>query len=814
MSSKKRQANQPAAYQAPTAYQDLITAISAVDADPRLRLAEVLESPLFEAFTAGWIGIEATSLYVTPQTDGFESIDSTANAKGLEFLHDVVNSPEPPMFIVSNNAAVPVNPARPYKSRRLDADEVKARRWVQQKSLQSAWKGQRTSAALCAKHLENPDPGTPQYLLLPFGEILAYCFLFHLVETGRSAIDEEEAWRAWRRLCDVQARRSNLPNDVSAELVGVLSRWYDPAARHTRDFLGEKEVAGVYKVAPALSAEFTKCAALPGEDPAVRNLVTEWANTLLEGLTRLAKGSTNLEGVFWANTLINPTVEEEFLTRGLYVTIIRSRSRLMLPTGGSSASSPYIGQAYAICTLYDSGRLEDEPRRREVDGIFRRIAQEDLGQYDYQMLQLTYGFQSNILTLLNHAGDREIDCKQLMEEAAGVCHDVIGAMGVLIVSPDVGVYSSFREKGGGSRPTTLWYGGLPGIAQVALELAAGLYASDSEGDGEVRALLPSSYARELKLILGDRQPSPTEDFWYSMVPVKDDTRGLLLLFFRSLPSAPSEVSKQVRRVGEILGIGMALPFRSTIGRGLLSWSVGRVVALFRGRASAKDGKEEDAKHSNKVGSKQSDGRHRRDSFERLLDWFVATIVEITRVGFVLIGGLLAVLVFYVLWSALVTPAHPVPGDTRGIVPTLRFVEAAVMAFSICLAATGVLFRLKPGMAAGQPGWLRRFAELGTLEQTLVRLAAMVLTIDVLSAALDPLQTRQQVLFHVLLYLFVLVGLAFLSTFLLADGQDDRSRRERLVEEVRSEDLISSAWSRLRGSAWRSRGNPNSRRGRQ
>ena len=117
-------------------------------------------------------------------------------------------------------------------------------------------------------------------------------------------------------------------------------------------------------------------------------------------------------------------------------------------------------------------------------------------------------------------------------------------------------------------------------------------------------------------------------------------------------------------------------------------------------------------------------------------------------------------------------------NVKDTIHILNNIEHTVMAFSIFLATIGIIFLLSPGMAVGQPEWMRRFAKLDTLEQTIVRLVAMVLTIDVFSAVLvargemlnqaSPLEFFQPTLIYIGVYICVLVGLAFLSKYLLGE----------------------------------------------
>jgi hypothetical protein len=773
------------------AYRQLLVEIDDADADPNRKLASTLESKPFEDFMAGWIGVEATSVYVTRQDRPAE----------LEFLHEAA----PPIFSCS-----PATTPKPtfFTTRRLDAATAQQWRSVQRDSLEGPLKGLHTSAALCARHLQGTEPGSPRHLLLHFAEILGYAFLYHLLEAGWAATSSETGIDpvsvAWSALCSTHARRNGADvGAVATELIQVLNGWHARTpiedASYSRHFMGAKRVDAIYELDKDLKKELADCVAA-GKEELIRPFVVKWAAALMLSLSRLVSAGRSMKDVFWETTLINPMVEEVFLTRGLYVTIIRM-----------TAPADQLSKGYAICTLYDSRRLEVHACRRQLDVVLRRIAHEDLALYNFRTLEArlarTRTVHDQLRRLESLTSDPAVGYEQLVTNAANACHVLSNAAGVLIASPDLGVYSSWRAQGAESR--TLWCESFSGVARAALLLASDLRADDADVYGGMRELAGSPHAERLKRIFGDLQISTAEASRYSVFLLETDPRGMLLLCFSGKPNEKIETLDEIKSVADILAIGMAMSFRSAIGRGLLSlladgmWSiVTGVRALLTGRVK------HPAELWRRVTTNWSGGRshgedkeherrHRRSTFDWLRDFFLATIVEVTRAGLVLIGFLFTGLVFLILWHGYVA-SHPtasyrslfgeVPDPNKGIfanqalIETLGYLEALVMAFSICLAATGIVFLLKPALGTGQPGWMRRFAELGTLEKSLVRLAAMVLTIDVLTTALNPLSPRQETLSRVLLYICVLVGLAFLSAFLLADGheptEDDPHKDDR------------------------------------
>jgi uncharacterized membrane protein YqhA len=757
------------------AYRELDLLIDEVEADPDKNLAIVLKDKAFSELMAKYIGVEVASLYVAPPT--------IADLKPIDFL-SVPGVEDLPMFMIAGYD----NDTNSFAFTNVDSDEVSRRRQGQTQVLQTPQ--QRLSAELCARHLQNRIDSTPNYLLLPFGEILTYCFLYHILQKCSSVTSVENiSWpdvarRSWEELCDAhKLRRHTNVAEVPVTLLNALKDWYSQS--HTnRSFLGIDRINAVYALDPEMANAIGTLdvnAQTTNED--FPHFLEKWAKALYDSL--LPVDSEDLMRSFWRRTLINPHIEELLCTRGLYVTIIRS------PLTTKDQEPSIESQAYAICTLVDTSRLEScEPRRKHLDGILRRVAREGLGKYDYHRLQRTAqdlksaaDYHSRLLELLQAVSNPNIDSEQLMEQTATLFQYVGKAERILIAWSDVGVHMLSTGACVDDDTKETWFGYLTTAASDT-----SLLANNLPSDNGVALTLATnkSCANLLTRICNGLQ---IKDYSQHQIQAFSlgDRQGVVLLFSSSMAQLSRETTEQLTKIALTLGVGMELPFRNAIGRGFFS-------GILRGSCHPITSSRN--LWSSFLGWKGN----RRMNAHRILDWFVASIVEFNRIGFVAVGVLFSYLVFYILWRT----AHNIgagEAQEKDIAQTLGSVERTVMAFSICLAATGVIFLLRPGMSAGQPKWMKRFQELGTLEQTLVRLAAMVLTIHVLKVALEADVTfqitattnvrelwmaMQPTLFHIVVYLMVLVGLVFLSKFLLHedDGESEKRKNRSMFEAAR------------------------------
>jgi uncharacterized membrane protein YqhA len=754
------------------AYQKLDELIDTVESDPKKSLAKELKENkdsrnIYSHLMAEWLGVEVASLYAAPPEPGG---GTSPERKPIEFLYEAVpEAVDLPMFWVSENGN-----GKRLLSNNIDDTEVEYRRKEQDKKRQSSQ--EQLTAELCARALREQP-----YLLLPFGEILAYCFLYHVLEEiPPRASDEDIAWpkigrQAWNKLCQAHVKRPHAtPEKVEFLLRDTLREWYfSGAVKEDRSFLHTDKISGIY----LLDADVSNLlSAANGQTPDANtdfaHFLMRWAQVLYSSLQSSGKSNTLMES-FWRRTLINPDIEELLCTRGLYATIIRS------PFTRESQASSNLSEAYAICTLFDADRLKSNDKwRKRLDDVLHRVGHEDLATYDFLRLQRTDDYQRQILNLLQAVSNPNIDSEQLMEKTAILFQYISKAERVFIAWSDVGLYMLSEGRGVNDSTREAWFGYLTAVVSDASSLASNL---PSDNSVILDRATNKSCDDLLTQICDGLQIKDYKQNRILMFPL-GDRQGVVVLFSSSKDRPSAESHEQLKKIALTLEVGMELPFRNAIGRGFFSGmlrvSCHPITSIRNVRSSFLGWKE-----------------NRTTNTHRMLNWFVASIVEFNRIGLVAVGVLFSYLVFSILW-------HTAHGEAQeqDIAKTLGQVERTVMAFSICLAATGVIFLLKPGMSAGQPKWMRRFAELGTLEQTLVRLAAMVLTIHVLKVALEAnialtkattnvselWMAMQPTLFHVVVYLMVLVGLVFLSKFLLGEdsGESEKQKNRSTIETAR------------------------------
>ena len=763
-------------------YRLLVDAIDTI-AGRGSAMKRVMAGPVHRDFFGGWTGCEVTSLYVAPEPakDG-----NSSDQRLIEFLHEAVpDALDFPMFTVSGG----VNGEK-FVVTNVESADVQKRRQTQKGIIESPH--QRTSAELCADRMQTGGNNRPRFLLLPFGEILGYCFLHHvLLEISQRSPDNPEDWTvigraAWAHLIDTHSRRQNaVGTNTQSDLLSALKEWYSNGHSkrcHDRSFLGSTKIGAIYSLPPKLG---TLLNTITFHDPDLNNQLANflagWAQNLHNCLQYLDRTLGPME-VFWKKTLVNPEIEALLCTRALYVTIIRS------PLKEGDPRPPRLSQAYAICTVFDSSRLELPNQRTHLDNVLRRLAQTDLAQYDYRKLERIENDQHQIQSLLLCVSNSEDEWRELMKKAARVCLEVGGADHVLISWSDIGALLISTDALDASRPKggyeERWFNYLSATASYCTALARSLSPRGSTFelplDGD-----PSNDACKLLVQVRARlEFTRSGKQLVFALPVDEEQNrkcaGLIVVFGLPKTWTLTETAESIRQVGLALALGMKMPFRSMIGRGLLSWLLRSVL---HPRKSVRKSIESSYSHALGWSANPQPSAH------RLVDWAAASILELAQVGFVAVGLLFLLSVFSIIVSSLSFDGHD---TTSLIVQVLTRVEHTVIAFSICLAATGVVFLLKPGTTAGVPPWMQRFSELGTLEKTLARLAAMVLTVDVLkvifearisfpkpgssgySAALW--EAMQQPLFHVALYLLVLAGLAFLSKFLLNEDVAETGKK--------------------------------------
>jgi hypothetical protein len=483
--------------------------------------------------------------------------------------------------------------------------------------------------------------------------------------------------------------------------------------------------------------------------------------------------------------LINPTIEEQLWTRGLYVTIIRS------PLNRGKVGSSPLSQAYAICTIFDAASLEDKNRRDNLDRTLCRLAHNDLVQYDYNKQVQNVKNHDKIRQLFNTVSSSNDSWEELLQAAGRISLQVSKADHVLVSMRDIGTFLLFKdsniEKDTHEMYQPAWFGHLSYITShcnnkdllKSIKEDGSLVQTD-DNQPEHLIKLKEHILKKLKVDLNDNLDVlllPVGNIGKDSDEIgnkdNNEREGIIILFFKSTESVSLETKNSINQIATALSIGMKMPFRSMIGKGWISLLFG---SLSRFRFSI-----------------PSPPKVPKLSIQRIIDSAIATMLEITQIGFIAIG-----LMF--LWSVgMVFISIFSTSDTSNIITeTLKNVEKMVMAFSICLAATGIMFLIKPEIAFGQPKWMRKFAKPGTLEQTLIKLAALVMTIDVLSVILqlqDSLKNQtpyiwilvKPAMFYLIAYLVVLIGLAFMFEFLFNE-KDAKMKRQSFESENEDNEL--------------------------
>jgi len=777
------------------AYDKLIALIDDIEADPDLNLAKVLENECYPELIAKLLSVEVVSLYVA-------SPDAAEGGR-IEFLNESMPSPlNLPMFVVNSDE----KGNRPFTITKVDLKEVIRRRNEQTRILRSSQ--ERLSAELCARYLQKDGNSLPENLLLPFGEILTYCFLFHIIEGVPPDVPADELlWQelgqmAWNKLCQAYGKPGIVnQSDVERLLLDAIKNWYF-RSDVDRAFLGPDKVQAVYCLNAEMSSRLStleiQSATTNTDFP---NFLESWSRVLYDSL-RASSSENNLKDLFWHRTLVNPYIEEMLRSRGLYVTIIRS------PLSTKEFASSHLSHAYAICTIYDTDGLNKNDRRVYLDKVLRRLAHEDLAKYDFLRLKRTDDHQDRILDLLNAVSESDYNCQELMQEAAKVSLHVSNADGVLIGWSDIGTTALIRN--GEETYKMRWFSYLSALHTKLRRLSDSLPQDHAQKD----KMSDHNYKRLIPILrnLAVKSSEIKHVCAFSFGARFGKRPGTFILFSNRENLLSSDTRKQLEKIMLSLAVGMVMPFRSA-GKGLLSWMLGVVCHPLENILLRIARRPQKVwfwlRNRNTMYPRRLLMENPKVSTHRLLNWAIASIVEITQVGFVAVAllflGSVFSIIFYTLrhlppfdyinahlsqvaCQFLHLPQHlPEEDITLHIVQTVRNIEHTVMAFSICLATNGVIFLLKPDLAANLPLWMRGFAKLGTLEKTLVRLAAMVLTIDVLAVVLEasPIKGNnalsfaqlQPILIHVSIYLVVLVGLAFLSKLLLNEDSDNHPPKE-------------------------------------
>ncbi|MEI7867983.1 MAG: hypothetical protein WCI11_08820 [Candidatus Methylumidiphilus sp.] len=807
------------------AYHELINKIDSLNADQTKKIGEVFKSPEYKKLIGEYYGIEAISLY---EVSGTENTD---DRRQINFLYERIDGQgDLPMYWANSQDNPKLMDVDKFK---VSTGDINSRRELQQEALQNPEK--RTSAELCAKYISSSNE--IDYILVHFGEILAYSFLYHLILLDKNKITLADAKQAWNTL--IEAHRKRKPLSDEKTLITGISDWYEydhNKSEYKRGFLKKNKIHAIYEDFNNLVYQFKEFLADPKKHSKNRELVIEkWANKLYNSFLDSSQTNNSLsERIkhFWKCSLVNPPIEEEFCSHGLYVTVIRSP--LNPASSGrreTDSSDSNLSSAYAICTLADIKRFENSECRNNLNIVLRRLANEELARSDYtktKKMQLNLvnkiEFLENFNLFQTAVANRDIDYKSLIEQTAqSVCELELKTSGdgVLVSWKSVGVYMLFI---GTNCNRVQWVSRLSDRASCISDIVGDIPENGwvlSECDK------PNLFARLEKDIGLKVQVSKA-------VPIgKSD--GSIIIFCNSDDKSIGQSNKDIWhliRFGKALQNGLEMPFRSAVHAGLVKYLLTLLYIIFffwKDLPLRIFYKIKRASHQCNANScllvrkSVTPARNKLTSLFPIKDFIIATLMEFVQIGFILVGIAFLYSALCLSYETLLTLSpifekimnllseYLLPDSISSflkntndafckhiknpdltqqeiaehcslnkIILVLHNIEQTVMAFSIFLATTGIIFLLSPGMAVGQPEWMRRFAKLDTLEQTIVRLVAMVLTIDVFSAVLgargdmqhiegrSPLDFFQPTLIYIGVYICVLVGLAFLSKYLLGE----------------------------------------------
>jgi len=804
------------------AYHELINKIDNLNADKTKNIGDVFVLDEYKDLIGKYYGIEAISLY---EVSGTENTD---NRRQINFLYERKDDQgDLPMYWANSKDNSKSMDVDTYK---VGIADINSRRELQKEALQNPEK--RTSAELCAQYISaNRDI---DYILVHFGEILAYSFLYHLIVLFESEkntkITKEKAINAWKELRNAHQKRK--PSSDEKTLIKGILDWYKrdlTEQAYNRDFLKENKIDAIYEYNSDLVnyfEEFLNSTRID-VDKKRNYAINFFAEKLYTSFERSLKKSNEQEPrkLFWKCSLVNPLIEQGFCSHGLYVTVIRSPLN-PIPSGRreTDSSDSNLSSAYAICTLTDIKRFENIECRNNLNIVLRRLANEELARSDYTKTKKT---QSNLEEQINiqvalmkfytAVANRDIDYKSLIEQTAQLVFELElnkpsgnGVLeGVLVSWKSVGVYKLFKGENGN---IAHWVSPISFRASCISDIVGNIPENGWEFSSECYKDKPSLFSK-LERNIGQGIVSEAIP-----IGIRD---GSIILFRCSGNSTEqsNNVLTTLKSVGEALQNGLETPFRSAVPAGLVKYLLIIFVDLFFfifyffwidlclrivhkiRRLFTKCGRKDCPLLIKSV----TPARSNSISLFPIKDFIIATLMEFVQIGFILVGVAFLVSALSLSYETFMTYfphqnelnvkhtnhiltniEHNEP-NVKDTINILNNIEHTVMAFSIFLATIGIIFLLSPSMAVGQPEWMRRFAKLDTLEQTIVRLVAMVLTIDVFSAVLvargemlkggNPLDFFQPTLIYIGVYICVLVGLAFLSKYLLGEELGKEHEKE-------------------------------------
>jgi len=786
-------------------YLRVIENIEEVEASRDKEISSVFLDKGYQDLIASWFGIEVISLYVTSSE---EVNPKNILKKQIDFLYDPSSGEVTDFPMYSINVKDRTSEFGFTKIEKVDEGERNQRRLAQKLRLGSVHNP--TSAELCARYLQqNPNSS---YLLLSFGEIISYCFLFHILQykiKNKKSDIQTAANYGWAQVKEAYEKRQDLAgSDIENRLLLEIKKWYFVETEQecfTRVLQQTPLIEGIYKINDEVKKAFES---VGSSDLKVDELLSKWAEDLYNSFVNLVTDG-DLEKNFFQHSLVNPLVEERLCTRGLYVTIISSPLH-------KGVTQSHLSQAYAICTIVNPSLLADIKFRKKIDHILRSLSYTRIAFHDYQKLKRIRDSQQEIQLFFNNVSSTSDNWADLLQAACRLCVRISSADYVLISLKEIGTFLLFKsvdsrakESGANSSASETylpaWFGSVSPVTYACNrdaffeKLQSMENASIKEyGFNKFMDLITNKLETEYRFGEHNELKSKSSDLTVLHTPIYDKDNlfkvGIIMLFTEPSGDSAFDTQNPLREIAVALSIGMSMPFRNMINKGLISsflkllsiiWYF--LYYLIFKKTHIKTGKFK--KQSPNITLLELSGSMR---LQKLLDFILGTMMELMQIGFILVATVFIMSVGELLLSSW---EHLFSSD-EGIKVTkvLKTIEGNVMTFSICLAATGILFLAKPELAFGQPRWMKKFAKPGTLEQTLVKLAAMVLTIDVLNVVLSLQEWLHSsttylwilvkpAIFHLAAYLIVLLGLAFLSEFLLKEKDKKEKEMPNLKEQV-------------------------------
>lgn len=726
-------------------YAQLTEVILKTDAAPNEWTSKVFLSNEYQNWVAGVVGVEVASRYaIVSASDGEQTSSDTVV---IEFLHEVLGSESPdiPMYRVKGP-----DPTTDLFNVEDDLDSVKKR------DEQRAFvKSRRLSAHLCASRMA---ADTKQDVLIPFGEILAYTYLYRLVQYleshgGKSTeLDSQGFTDAWRLVASPYAKR----NVDEADLIAAIEHWYvaDAAGRTAgRSLMKADAIEPVYEINAALTTLLSAWKAVaPGTAVSESHFLCQWGRALVGSLESVVS-TAGLEDRFWQRTLINPIVESALCSRGLYVTVIRSPFQ----DGGKPAEG--LSKAYAICTLHDSARLMDTELRNRLNLVLRTISHDDLMRLDYQKLQgrseglhSAQRIHSEIFKLASGSRENIQAHLDIIKKGAQLCLSVSPSNAVLVGWRGVGCCLVQR---GANSSAPKDYEDYSDIGAWSVKMAKGAAKSDNMRSDVLALPVAKKLVKRVRLQLQNDALELRD-----VLAFGERGEGIMVFLCSSEITHSTETHTTLASIGTAMNAGLSLPFGGAT-----------TVGLF---------------HSLKRGF--NDFGPLKWYYRNLsAGWLMGTVMELIRAS--IIGSALGFLSLIVL--VVVVIVHHFMNEEADAATRLNIgvvtngMEYVVMVFSIALAAMGVSILVKPNLKVGQPEWMKKFTQPGTLERTLVRLVVMVLTINIVGRFLTlgdsgdlSWNATKGLLLYACFYLLLVFGLILIDRLIL----DERPEKEGQAEE--------------------------------